>query len=75
LEVDPGDASSLENLGIVYGMKKDFSKSLTYFQKALKIKPEKYELYMNISQTYRIMGDSKKANDYIQQAEKYKPKE
>jgi protein O-mannosyl-transferase len=74
LQVDPGDASSLENLGIVYGMKKDFNKSLTYFQKALKIKPEKYELYMNISQTYRIMGDLKSAHDYIVQAEKYKPK-
>ena len=74
IEVKPNDESSLENLGIVYGIKKDFNKSLSYFQQALKIKPEKYELYMNISQTYRIMGDLKSAQDYIVQAEKYKPK-
>lgn len=74
LAVNPNDESSLENLGIVYGIKKDVKQSLSCFQKALKIKPEKYELYMNISQTYRIMGDIKSAEDYIRQAERYKPK-
>jgi protein O-mannosyl-transferase len=74
IAVNPKDESSLENLGIVYGIKKDFNKSLSFFQKALQIKPEKYELYLNISQTYRIMGDNKSSQDYLARAEQYKPK-
>jgi tetratricopeptide (TPR) repeat protein len=74
IAVNPKDESSLENLGIVYGIKKDFNKSLSFFQKALQIKPEKYELYLNISQTYRMMGDNKTAQDYLIRSEQYKPK-
>jgi len=63
-ELKADDASNLENLGIAYGMKRDFVKSLKYFEEAMKLNPEKPELYFNISQTYAMMGNKAKAEEF-----------
>jgi len=63
-QIKPDDASNLENLGIAYGMKKDFTQSLHFFEEAMKLKPDKPELYLNISQTYAIMGNKQKAEEF-----------
>lgn len=65
----PDDASNLENLGIAYGLKKDFKNSLFFFEEAMKQKPDKPELYMNISQTYAMMGQKDKAAEYQKKAQ------
>ncbi len=63
-KLKPDDGSNLENLGIAYGMKRDFVKSLYYFEESMKLNPEKPELYLNISQTYAMMGNNAKAEEY-----------
>jgi len=73
IAINPKDASSLENLGIVYGIKHDYKKSIFYLEKALELKPDKYEIYLNIAQTYRIMGDKKSAGEYLSKGQLYKP--
>ncbi|HNZ42897.1 MAG TPA: tetratricopeptide repeat protein [Bacteroidales bacterium] len=73
IAVNPKDASSLENLGIVYGIKHDYKKSIDYLEKALELKPEKYQIYLNLAETYRIMGDMASATAYLEKAKKYQP--
>ena len=73
ISIKADDESSLENLGIVYGILRDYKKSIYYFQKALELKPDKYEIYLNIAETYRIMGDTKTAADYLSKAQQYAP--
>ncbi len=73
IEIKPDDGSSLENLGIVYGIRHDYKRSIFYLQKALKLNPEKYQIYLNIAETYRIMGDMKSYQAYLIKSEKYKP--
>ena len=63
-QINPNDASNLENIGIAYGMKKDFTQSLRFFEEAMKLNPDKPELYLNISQTYAIMGNKAKAEEF-----------
>lgn len=73
LKINPQDASSLENMGIIYGMRKDYTNSIKYFSEAIKINPKKYELYMNIALTYRLMGNQNGFYEYLQKAEKIRP--
>jgi len=73
ISIKPDDESALENLGIVYGIMRDYKKSIFYFQKALELKPDKYEIYLNIAETYRIMGDTKSAAEYLSKAQKNRP--
>jgi len=73
-KVKPDDASNLENIGIAYGMKRDFPNSLHFFEEAMKINPDKPELYMNVSQTYAIMGNKEKAEEYRVKAQEVKAK-
>jgi len=68
-KIKPGDASNLENIGIAYGIKKDFANSLHFFEEAMKINPDKPELYMNVSQTYDIMGNKAKGEEYKRKAQ------
>ncbi len=67
-QINPKDASTMENLGIVYGIKGDFTNSLLYFEKALKLKPDDPQLLRNISQTYKSMGNVSMASEYLNKA-------
>lgn len=62
--------SSNENIGIVYGLRKDYKNSLFYLQKALEIEPKNKRITLNIAQTYRLMGNIAKANEYMKMSEK-----
>ena len=58
LQINPKDASSLENLGIVFGIKKDFKSSIIYLNKALEYNPTKAGIYYNLAGTYHNLGDT-----------------
>jgi len=73
IAINPKDASTLENLGIVYGIKHDYKKSIYYLEKALELKPDKYQIYLNLAETYRIMGDTKSAAEYLGLGQRYRP--
>ncbi|MDD3875917.1 MAG: hypothetical protein PHT69_04810 [Bacteroidales bacterium] len=68
-ELDTTDASNIENLGIAYGLKQNFEQSLNFFEKAMELNPEKAELYMNVSQTYKMMGNESKAQEFLLKAQ------
>ena len=61
--ISPSDASLLENMGIVYGMKDNFEKSVEYFGKAIAVKPDNPQIYMNMAGSYLNMGNIPKANE------------
>lgn len=73
-EITPDDPSNLENLGIAYGIKRDFTRSLFFFEAALTENPEKPELYLNIAQTYAMMGRNDKAEEFKVKAQNVNPK-
>jgi tetratricopeptide (TPR) repeat protein len=68
-EMDPTDPSALENLGIAFGIKKDWKNSLDYFEKASKLKPDNPQLLMNIAGTYRNMGNKAKSDELTLKAQ------
>ncbi|NTW31977.1 MAG: tetratricopeptide repeat protein, partial [Bacteroidetes bacterium] len=68
--ISPKDLPLLENLGIVYGLKKNFEKSMEYFNKAIAVKPDNPQIYMNMAGTYFNMGNKQKADEYRAKAEK-----
>ena len=59
--ITPNDASLLENLGVAYGIKKDYKKSIEYFNKSLEIKPDNPQTYINLSGSYFSSGNKQKA--------------
>lgn len=62
------DASLLENLGVVFGMKADYLKSIEFLQKALEIDSNNANAMFNISKSYELLGDHKKAREYSEKA-------
>jgi len=72
--LNTNDASVLENLGIVYGIKGQFEKSLYFFNQALIYDPDNARIFMNIAGTYTQMKQSDKAMEYIQKAETLRKK-
>lgn len=69
ISLNPNDLSSNENLGIVLGMKGQFAESLGFFFKALEIDSSQSRIYMNISGTYKYMGNKEKEIEYAQKAQ------
>ena len=51
----------MENLGVAYGIKKDYVKSIEFFNKVLAIKPDNAETYMNLAGSYFNLGNKQKA--------------
>jgi tetratricopeptide (TPR) repeat protein len=64
-ELEPKNSSVLENLGIVYGMKKEYEKSIEFLKKALEKGENKAQILNNIALTYHHMGNDKLAQDYL----------
>ena len=56
-EISPTDASLLENIGVAYGIKKNFAKSIEFFKKAIEVKPDNPQTYMNLAGSYLNIGD------------------
>jgi Tfp pilus assembly protein PilF len=65
---NPKDASSLENLGIIYALRKNYAVSIEYFLKAYAITPDNPGLNRNLGKTYEDMGNKAKAAEYYQKA-------
>lgn len=72
LSIEPNDVSSLENMGIVFGVKKDYKHSIEYFLKALKEQPQKKTILENLAITYQSLGQKEKADSLRLVASKIK---
>ena len=62
--LNPQFKSTLENLGVIYGLKKDYNNSLIYFMKAYAVDSTNVGLCGNIGRTYDFLGDKNKANEF-----------
>ncbi len=58
-KLSPETAGPFKDLGIVYSLKKDFSRALQAFQTALKLDPGDPQIRQNIAITYRIIEENK----------------
>jgi len=67
-EISPTDANLLENLGVAYGIKKNYLKSIEFFKKAIEAKPDDAQIYMNLSGSYLNSGDKVNAAKCQQKA-------
>ena len=73
VKYNPKDGGAFENLGIAYAMKGVFDSSLVAFNRALELKPESPQSYLNVAITYQNMRDSVNANIYFEKAFKLDP--
>lgn len=71
LEIDPLNLSANENLGIVYGIRRNFERSLYHFNQALKVDSTQSRIYFNIAGTYEAMGNKVQAERYKNMAKQY----
>jgi len=66
--INPKFQPTLENLGIIYGMKSDYKNSLLYLEKALQLDSTNASVCRNIGKTYDALGNAEKANYYFVKA-------
>jgi protein O-mannosyl-transferase len=69
VEANPLDAQSYSYLGTAYGMSGQAQKSIEALSKALSMRFDKQDA-LNLSVSYRMVGDIGKANEWQQRAEK-----
>jgi len=74
VELNPSDASTLENLGVAYGITGNFDQSILFFEKALKAKPDNPQVYVNMGNSYMQKKNSAKANECFAKANELKKK-
>ncbi len=72
-EINPGNFSVNENLGIVYGMKAQYQLSLKFFLKALDIDSTQSRLHLNIGSTYALMSQHENAQFHFHKAAQLEP--
>jgi protein O-mannosyl-transferase len=69
VEANPLDAQAYSYLGTAYGMSGQAKKSIEALSKALSLRFDKQDA-LNLSVSYRMIGDVAKANEWQQRAEK-----
>lgn len=67
-QLAPNDSETIRLLGIVNGVKGDFSTALKYFKELLAMDPNKAATYVNLGTTYQNMGDQEKAREHYDKA-------
>ena len=70
LEYRPNNLIYLEDLGVAFGMKQDFTMAIQIFEKMLTVDPNNLAALRNISITYKQIGNEQKAAEYIERAKK-----
>lgn len=63
-ELYPNDIHLIENLGVVFGILKDFDKSIKYLSKAIELNPKQAQNYRNLSITFLNKGDKETAKRF-----------
>ena len=66
-EHNPNNASTLENIGVANSLIGNYPKALSFFLKALTLKPKDARLHLNLHLTYKNLGQQKKAQEHFLQ--------
>lgn len=74
VELDPANHSAFNNLGFIqHNHYRNFDKAREFFKKAIEIKPDGYEYYMNLGGTYVAMNESDEAIKHSEKALELNP--
>ncbi|MDB4349809.1 tetratricopeptide repeat protein [Omnitrophica bacterium] len=68
LKYAPESSSSYNNLGIIYGDKKDFEKAIELFKKAIEADPDNTGAYNNLGKVYRSRDRNEEAIELYKKA-------
>lgn len=74
LELYPENYEALNNYGSFYSLTLDnYDKAISYFDKAIEVKPDKPEAYYNMGYSYQMLGEVEKAIYYYKESLKIRP--
>lgn len=68
IKFDSNLVTAIENLGVVYGLRRDFNKSLTFFLKAVSLSPNESRIHRNLANTYLQLNQPQKAAYHFEKA-------
>ncbi|PKP03047.1 MAG: hypothetical protein CVU11_09735 [Bacteroidetes bacterium HGW-Bacteroidetes-6] len=68
----PNDSSTLENLGVLYGILKKYDLSVRYLRKAQELTPSNKQIMLNLSTSYQAMNMTDSANYFMMMATQQK---
>jgi tetratricopeptide (TPR) repeat protein len=68
VKIKPNSIEALKDLGVAYGLQKNYSKSVEIFNKAIQLEPDDPQLYINQGINFRQMGQPDKAGYYFKKA-------
>jgi tetratricopeptide (TPR) repeat protein len=71
----PNSIEALKDLGVSYGLQREFVKSREIFERALELDPDDPQLYINQGINYRQMGNVTQASYYFQKARELQRKQ
>lgn len=74
LALDPGEAESIHNLGVIALHQDQFSEARTYFEQALRINPELFESLLDLAKLDLHEQQPASARDRLYTARRIKPK-
>jgi Flp pilus assembly protein TadD len=66
VELSPQELVYREDLAVAYGLNKQFNEAIQTSEALLKIKPDYIPALMNLSVTYRMLGQLQKADSLLQ---------
>jgi tetratricopeptide (TPR) repeat protein len=71
-QANPREKDAYLDLGVAYGLKRDYAKSAAMLQKALEIDPNDVDIYINLGVTWQNLGQTAKAAECFKKAEAMK---
>ncbi len=71
-KLNPNKVQVQKDLGVAYGLKKDYTKSMEHSQKAYRLNPQDAQILINMGITYQIIGDTANMRKYFTMADKIK---
>lgn len=66
--INTKNSTVLENIGVIYGIKKEYQLSIDFFNRAIEITPNNAQLYRNIAMSYNSLGLIDKYNESLKKA-------
>lgn len=74
-QIDSTDSRGWQGLGFIYSVvKKDYSKALEYYQKAVSVDPQNGDALYGLAKTYQLLGEKTKADNVYKAAIEKNPK-
>jgi tetratricopeptide (TPR) repeat protein len=69
-ERDAGDIRVINNIGVIYSEGEEHDKAVTFFERAVELRPDNADLRINLARTYIELGRYRKAWEQVVAAER-----